>query len=208
VAADATEMTGAAILLFDQTVLRGQVCSSDSVAKLTADLQFALGEGPGVDAHSQGLVVAEPDLHEPVQSRWAAFAPAAVAGGACAVFAFPVRIGAARLGALCLYRDHHGPLTDDQYQDASVMASVAARAILSMQADAPSDAVSAEVLAEGDFHFNVHQAAGMISVQLAISVSQALVVLRAHAFRVDRLLADVAADVVNRTKRFDEADGA
>jgi hypothetical protein len=41
----------------------------------------------------------------------------------------------------------------------------------------------------------------MISAQLGISVTEALIRLRAFAFGNDRLLADVARDVIARTLR-------
>jgi len=46
----------------------------------------------------------------------------------------------------------------------------------------------------------------MVSAQLEVSVGQALVRLRAHAFGHQRLLADVATDVVARRVRFAEQD--
>jgi hypothetical protein len=61
------------------------------------------------------------------------------------VFGFPVRIGAARLGALNLYRNRPVPLSDDQHADALVMVNVAARAILSMQGDVPPGTAAAEL---------------------------------------------------------------
>jgi len=47
----------------------------------------------------------------------------------------------------------------------------------------------------------VHNAAGMVSVQVGISVAEALILLRAFAFSHDRLLADVAQDVIDRKFR-------
>jgi hypothetical protein len=47
----------------------------------------------------------------------------------------------------------------------------------------------------------VHNAAGIISVQEGISVTESLIRLRAFAFSSDRLLADVARDVIARTVR-------
>ena len=182
---------------------RGSLCTTDTVSKLIENLQYTLGEGPCVDAHTHGNAVLEPDLADPEVARWPAFAPAAVAAGAQAVFGFPVRIGVARLGALNLYRNRPGPLGDDAHADALVMADVAARAILALQADAPSGQLARGLAAEPGFQFVVHQAAGMISVQLDISVADALVHLRAHAFRSDRPIAEVADDVVNRQLRFD-----
>ncbi|WP_433789685.1 ANTAR domain-containing protein [Actinoplanes sp. CA-252034] len=52
-------------------------------------------------------------------------------------------------------------------------------------------------------HPAVHQATGMMSVQLGVSAAVALVRLRAYAFTTDRALHDVAGDVVTRMLRFD-----
>jgi hypothetical protein len=62
-------------------------------------------------------------------------------------------------------------------------------------------AVARELEVGADFHFVVHNAAGMVSVQDQISVTEALIRLRAFAFSNDRLLADVAGDVVARRLR-------
>jgi hypothetical protein len=205
VSADITEMSGAGIMLLSGDVPQGSLCTSNTVSQLIEDLQYTLGEGPCIDAHIHGNVVTEPDLAQPARSRWHAFCPPAIDAGALAVFGFPVRVGAARLGALNLYRDRPGPLTDDQHADALVMADVAARTILDMQAQAPPGALAADLELEANFQFVVHQAAGMTSVQLGVSVGDALIRLRAHAFATDRLLADVAEDVVNRHLRFDRS---
>ena len=119
------------------------------------------------------------------------------------MFAFPVRLGAVRLGAVNLYRDRPGSLSDDQHADALVMADVAARWVLDMQADAPPGALAAELEFGADFHFVVHNAAGKVSVQARVSITEALIRLRAFAFSHDRLLRDVAEDVVARTLRFE-----
>jgi len=47
----------------------------------------------------------------------------------------------------------------------------------------------------------VHNAAGIVSVQEGISVTEALIRLRAYAYSHDRLLSDVAQDVIARTLR-------
>lgn len=47
----------------------------------------------------------------------------------------------------------------------------------------------------------------MVAVQLGLSVTEALIPLRAHAFAHQRRLADIAADVVERRLRFDDLDG-
>jgi hypothetical protein len=154
-----------------------------------------------VDAYQQDRVVAEPDLADPVTRRWVAFTPPALDAGVRAVFGFPMRVGTVRLGALNLYRDRSGSLTDDQHADALVLADLAARWVLEAQAGAPPDAVAQELEIGADFHFVVHNAAGIVSVQQGISVTEALIRLRAYAFGHDRLLADVAEDVVTHRLR-------
>ncbi|HUD37156.1 MAG TPA: GAF domain-containing protein [Streptosporangiaceae bacterium] len=192
---------GAGVMLMSGDVPRGSLCSTDEVSQLIEDLQYALGEGPCVDAYQQDKVVTEPDLADPATRRWIAFSPPAIEAGVRAVFGFPLRVGTVRLGALNLYRDSPGPLSADQHADALVVADVAARWVLETQAGAPPDAIARELEIGADFHYIVHNAAGMVSVQLEISVTEALIRLRAFAFSSDRLLADVAHDVVARTLR-------
>jgi hypothetical protein len=190
-------------MLMSGDTQRGSVCSSNDVSALIEDLQYTLGEGPCVDAYRHDRPVLEPDLANPVTARWLAFTPPAVAAGAQAIFGFPVQVGTIRLGALNLYRDAPGALSDDQHADALVMADVAARAVLAAQAKAPPAELAAELEKGGNFRFVVHQASGMVAAQLGIGVGEALVRLRAYAFANDRLLSDVAEDVVARRLRLE-----
>jgi GAF domain-containing protein len=170
-------------------------------------LQFELGEGPCVDAYHQDRPVLEPDLASPRTPRWLAFTAPAVEAGVRAIFGFPLQVGAVRLGALNLYSDRPRSLTDEQHADALVMADVAAQALVAMQAHAPPGRLAAELEASGDFQYVVHQASGMVSAQLDVSIGQALVRLRAYAFGNDRPLTEVAEEVVARTLRFDDTSG-
>jgi hypothetical protein len=204
VAAEIVDVTGAGVMVLTDGVPQASLCAIGPVSALIEELQFTLGEGPCVDAHQTGEVIAEPDLAAPVEFRWPAFTPQVLDAGARAIFGFPVRIGAARIGALNLYRDHSGQLSDDQHADALVMADVIARALLDLQANAEPGAVPVELNA--DIHGAVHQAAGMVSIQLNISVGDALVRLRAYAFGADRSLVEVAQEVVARRFRFDDLD--
>ncbi len=194
-------VNGAGVMLMSGDMPRGSLCATDEVSQLIEELQYTLGEGPCVDACQQDKVVAEPDLADPVRRRWPAFTPPALQAGVRAVFGFPLRVGAVHLGALNLYRDVPGPLTGDQHADALVVADVAARWVLEAQAGAPPDMVAEELEAGADFHFSVHNAAGIVSVQEGISVTEALIRLRAFAFSNDRLLAEVARDVIARRLR-------
>ena len=202
VCADVTGMSGAGIMLMSGDVPRGSICTTGNVSARIEQLQYMLGEGPCVDAYHQDRPVLEPDLARSSTPRWPAFTGPAIEAGVRAVFGFPLRVGGARLGALNLHRDQPGSLTADRHADALVVADVAAQAVLVLQANAPPGKLAAELEAGADFHYVVHQAAGMVAAQLDVGVGQALVRLRAYAFGHDRPLAEVAEDVVARTLRF------
>jgi hypothetical protein len=207
VCAEVIGVTGAGIMLMADDFPAGSVCTTNEVSRLIEDLQYALGEGPCVDAHNLNRPVLEPDLADSPTPRWIAFTPPVVEVGVRAIFGFPLQVGAARLGALNLYRDRPGPLSDEQHSDALVMAEIAAQAVLVLQADAPPGELSGALESESDFQWVVHQASGMVSAQLGVSVAQALIRLRAYAFGNNRPLADVAHDVVDRLLRFDAQAG-
>ena len=208
VCADITSMSGAGIMLLADDQPQGSVCTTNAVSTRIEELQYTLGEGPCIDAHRHHTPVYEPDLAHPTRLRWSEFARSAVHAGVRAVFGFPVAVGDVHLGALDLYRDRPGPLTDDQDADALAMADVAARAIITMQAAAAPGDLGPELEVAGNFRFVVHQAAGMVAVQLGVGVDEALLRLRANAFRRGRAVSDVADDVVTRRLRFDPDDGA
>jgi hypothetical protein len=207
VCAEVSGATGAGIMLMSGDIPRGPVCTTDAVSALIEQLQFELGEGPCVDAYNHDRPVLEPDVAEPRTPRWPAFTGPAVAAGVRAVFGFPLQVGAVRLGALNLYRDAPGPLDDGQHADALLMAQIAAQALLLLQAGAPAGMVATELEVHADFQYVVHQASGMVAAQLDVSVGQALVRLRGHAFGNDRPLTEVARDVVGRRLRFDAQSG-
>jgi len=207
VCAEVTSVSGAGIMLMSNDTPAGAVCTTNDVSALVEDLQYALGEGPCVDAYHQDRPVLEPDLADPQTARWPGFSGPAVDAGVRAVFGFPLQVGAVRLGALNLYCEQPGALSDDQHADALVMADVAAQAVLVLQAGAPPGRLATELEASGDFQYVIHQAAGMVAAQLDVSVGVALIRLRAYAFGNDQPLVAVADQVVARTLRFDARTG-
>jgi hypothetical protein len=201
-ATDLIGVTGAGVMLRPGNVPLGSLCSSNGISDLIEQWQYTLGEGPGVDAYTLDHVVAEPDLAGPATPRWFAFTPRALEIGARAVFGFPLRESKARLGALSLYQDRPGPLDVDQLDDALAVADLIAHWVIETQATAPAGSVSEEIDAGSDFHSVVQNAAGMVSVQLGVSISEALIRIRAHAYGEDRVVREVAEDVVARKLRF------
>ena len=205
VAAEITELSGAGIVLGSQGRAMTTFCTSNETARSLMDIETMVGEGPSVDACGSEGAIDEVNLPSMHDARWLAYAPLAVSAGAAAVFGFPVRIGAVRLGALSLFRDEPGTLTDAQFSDAYLMSSVIGRAILSFQAGAAPGTLTAELEREATFDFSVHQAAGMVAVQGSMSVGDALVALRSHAFAIGSSLSALAIGVVVRDVHFDPA---
>jgi hypothetical protein len=203
VSASLAGATGAGIMVMSDNYQHGAVCHSNAVSALIDDLQFSLGEGPGLDAYFSTQPILEPDLIASTTIRWTAFTRSAAAVGVRAIFGFPLRVGDFRIGALNLYRDEPGGLDDDQHADTLVMAGVAARAVLAMQVDSAIDAVEPKLEIQSKLRLVVHQASGMTASQLHIPVADALDRLRAYAFANDRSLDDTARDVMARRIRFD-----
>jgi AmiR/NasT family two-component response regulator len=58
------------------------------------------------------------------------------------------------------------------------------------------------LLTEGGDRLVVHQATGMVAIQLDVSTVDALASLRAAAYRAGRSIYEVAVDVVNRRLTF------
>jgi hypothetical protein len=176
---------------------------SGAVSECLEDLQRTTGEGPCRDAHETGMSVSEPDLGGLDAGRWPGFAAPARLAGVAAIFSFPVRVGAARLGALTVHRPRPEVMSDQQDGDARAIAGIAATAILWFQAGAPDGAVGRELTSLVDHDAAVHQATGMVSAQLRVPLLDSYVRLRAHAFATSRPLTAVARDIVARRLRLE-----
>jgi len=197
---EAMSISGAVIALVSGGGHPGIVAATDRRTREVHERQFAFGEGPGVDAALAGEPALESDLGaERAAARWPAFAGTARRSGVAAAFAFPLSLGTTRLGMLGLYRDTPGPLSTREVTDGSLLATIATLVLLAMhsQVARPSDDLHPQ-LERSAGPAVVHQATGMAMVQLGVTIDEASVVLRAYAFAHDRLVADVAADIVAR----------
>ena len=199
----ATDVTGAGIMLMTDGEHRGTVGASDVAIAVVEELQFTLGEGPCVDTFTSGEPVLEPHLRDPDEVRWHEFSGPALAAGVEAIFGFPLIVGGVRLGALDLYVDHPWVLTAEQQADALTMADVVAHAILALQSRAAPGALAMELETGALLRSVVHQASGMVAVQLDIPVADALARLRAHAYSEGRPINDVARSIVARDLRLE-----
>ncbi|KWT58659.1 hypothetical protein ADL21_28355 [Streptomyces albus subsp. albus] len=180
------------------------VWSDDAAGRLGPtldDLQYTLGEGPTLDAARTGRTITEPDLTRTPVDRWPQFLPAATP--ARAVVAVPLRLGVVTAGVLTVYRIRPGPPTAQQQQATERFARAALTLLLRTS---PARLLTGEHGTGLALHrAEVHQAAGILAVQLRLPLDQALLRLRAHAYTHDLALLDVARDIL--THRLHLNDG-
>jgi hypothetical protein len=198
-------VTGAGVVLMSCGQAVGTLCVSDDVTAAVEEIQYTLGEGPCVDAFHSKRPVLVPDLSDVNVARWPGFRPGALVAGVRAAFGFPLLVGTIAIGALNLYVDHTGDLSVDQFGDALAVAHVMGRTVLGWQSAAPPGSVAWQLEQVPAHRAVVYQAAGMVSVQAAVSVDDALALLRAHAFAEGRAISVVVTDVVEGRLRFDTA---
>jgi len=205
-AAGALAASGAGVSVMAEDGARGIAAASDPASARIEELQFVLGEGPCIDAFASRRPILVPDLSDGPAHRWPAYTPAAHDEGVRAVFAFPLQVGAARLGVLDVFRARAGPLTGDQLRQAFAFTDLAVRTLLDGQDDAIPGA-AADGLDEAIEHSaELFQAQGMVMVQLGLPLAEALVRIRAYTYAENRRLTDVARDIVARRLRFDPDD--
>ena len=170
-------------------------CSDDATCTL-AELQFAVNEGPSYVAFKTRRPVLVPAL-EGSLDRWPGYSSLAVDHGVRAMFAFPMQEGAVSFGVLELYADRTGPLDADSMAMAAAFAQAATELLL-------DDGV---ITAGGEFHDGltassatralIHQAQGMVMVDLGVTLAEALTRMRARAFAHDISLLELADDVIS-----------
>lgn len=188
-------------------VAAGQPVTSSGTSALAvrlAERQIALGEGPSVEALGTGASVALVDLRSvDALDRAPVFISEARAEGVGAMFAFPLRIGGALVGVLTGTRAAAGPMSADQHADALIISTLATIALL-REGTGTSSARWAQVLDQASILDGaVQTAAGMVAEQLDVTILEALVRMRAHAFAVDEPIEDVARSLIARERRLE-----
>ena len=190
------ELAGATVT---QTLEGGRpalaAASADEIAR-TEELQLAAGEGPSRDAHRGGWPVVVTDEASLVR-RWPGYAPAAIADGVSAVFSLPLQVGAARLGALTLYwRRPRSPLRGD-LRSALVFADLATDLLIDHSSSAATGGLDPALESGVETHGHVYQAQGMVMVDLAVGLPEALARMRAQARASGQPLDELASRIID-----------
>jgi GAF domain len=197
------EVDGAAISVTHEGSTRGTFGSSGELSRRLDEYQFTFGEGPCLDSVRTARPVLVADLGDRGEQRWPAYAGAVLESGVRAVYALPVTIAAAQVGALDLFRSKPGPLTEAGLVGGLMAAELAAVPLL----DLMTGDIDWAALAEGGDGWSqlaslerveVYQATGMLMGQLGVGPADALIRLRGHAFATGATASEVAWNVVER----------
>lgn len=186
---------GAAITLSYTNTDRVTLCSTDGLASRLEDLQEVLGEGPGPTAYrTETLTVADLRTTEP--GPWPLFTDAARSiPGAAVLYAVPIHPWSdGVIGVLTIHQDSTDLPAVEQAQ--FLANAIGAALIKNPPGDSNLEAGPWTTRSE------IHQATGMVVVQLRVSADDAIALLRAHAFSHNITLAAVAHEITSRRLRF------
>jgi hypothetical protein len=201
---DLLPVNGVAIAVFDQHRRASLIYASDPTAARLEEIHFDVGEGPMFDAFASAQPVHVPNVA--VAHQWPAFLSYADEERVGALFLFPLALGAACIGAVLCYTTEVGALSADD-----VAIGVALSQAIAGPAFRHAIARAGDEFADGDIPVElrreVHQATGMVVIQLGISPTDAFARMRAYAFTSGRSLRDVAHDVVHRSLDFTQVGG-
>jgi hypothetical protein len=199
----AVAASGVGMTVMTRDGARGVTAATDPATERLEELQLTMGEGPCIEAFERRRPILVPRLVDGATVRWPGYAPAIYDSGVRAVFAFPLQVGAARLGVMDVFRGVSGALSAEDLALALAFADVAVTTLLDGRERVRPDED------EGGFgdvlgsRAEVFQAQGMVMVQLGIPLADALARIRAHAYAENRSLREVAADIVARRLSFE-----
>jgi len=188
-------ISAAGILIGD---LRGQLhvlASSSEETRLLELLQVEADHGPCLRAYRTGEQVLVDDLTVDSQ-RWPEFASRAGEYNYRSVCALPLRLRAERVGALNLFRDDVGALARSDLAVGQALADVATIGILHQRILTQSDVINQQLQTALNTRIVIEQAKGVIAERADVGMEQAFALLRSHARKTRRRLADVALAVV------------
>ncbi|MEA9986816.1 MULTISPECIES: GAF and ANTAR domain-containing protein [Subtercola] len=197
-------VTGAAVSTIGSGLGVSTICASDDAAAKIDELQIDLGEGPCWEALSTRRPVIADNFAVEKHPAWPVFAEALRGYRIGALYAFPLTLGALDIGSIDFYSNSARSISKTELDDVTALSEIAAWQVL-RRVLADDSQNTRDVDADPSPGFSrkqVHQATGMIIAQLQVPATDAMLLLRAHAFSSGRTVREVAHDVVARRLDF------
>jgi transcriptional regulator with GAF, ATPase, and Fis domain len=186
----------AGILLGDAKGELHVFASSSEQTRLLELLQVEADVGPCLEAYRTGHAVFAADLTTDFH-KWPAFAERAGEYGLNAVTALPLRLRTERVGALNLFRSQPGLMDPADVAVAQALADVATIGILHQRVLTQSELVNQQLQTALNTRLIIEQAKGVLAERGTLDMDRAFNVLRGHARKNNKKLADLAREVVN-----------
>ena len=204
--AHSAAVDGGSVALVSAQGSRVVLAATDGLGSDIENAQITLGEGPYVDAATSLAPVLVPNLSDPgaeSSQRWPFFAKEAETLGVGALFAFPIRVSTLSIGTLGLYREEPGPLATHELGGVLEALEEIGRTLLDLETwdeNGSPDADQNGGITVGTAQ--LHQAAGMVMIQLNVTILEAMALLRAAAFTEGTHVTSIAHQIVKRRRRF------
>ena len=187
--------SAAGILLADSHGTLRVIGASNEQAHLLELLQVQNDEGPCMDCYQSGDVIVSGDLSG--QSPWPKFAAASVAHGYLSVCAIPMRIKDATMGCLNLFMTEPSGLDPADIALARGLADVATITIAQNRLIEDAAVRETQLQHALESRTVIEQAKGMIAAQRGVDMDRAFAWLRTQARSNNRLLTDVANEIIS-----------
>jgi len=204
----AVDAVGISVILDERKRIPLGASSHD--AEVAESLEFTLGQGPSLHAHATNRPVLVADVADEsalASAEWPAYVQELLQRTPFkAVFGFPLTSGGLSLGSVGMYRREPGQLSVAELGDALAL----------------TNRIFYDLLDTGTFSGAAHQrfqwlnmplarvrgevwqAIGMATVEMGLNSTDALARLRSYCYAENRLLDEVAADIIARRLPLDQ----
>jgi ANTAR domain/GAF domain len=190
----------AAVTIMVSDLERQTLFAGDEVIRTFELAQFGVGEGPSLQAFRSGRPVLIPDVSAPwVRARWVGLGEALAGLDMTSVFCLPMQLGAISVGVCALYSPAAARLDKDEVAMVLEAVEMATLVLLQLRGHNRNENLVGRWLeVDGLGRRAVHQATGMLMVQLGLSAEDAFARLRGHCFAAGRDIEQVAGDIVHQ----------
>lgn len=194
---------GMSLSILVHSVLNAEVSTGKEYMFLD-EQQFTFGQGPTFDAYLSKNPVKASNLDSiGDRNRWPIFAPIASSKGIHSITAYPLRAGNSSIGVITTYRKSQLELSPSEYVDGLALGVVACNLLL-MKLSGNMYPDLKEVLGPTmQDQSIIHLASGMVAEQLNITIIEAMMRIRAHAYKTDQPLSLVSNKIITRQLQLD-----
>ena len=177
------------------------VAATDQTISTMDATQYETGEGPCVDASTQGHWSLAEFLDD--ETRWPAFTPRARTLGIQAILSSPLLVEDRPVGALNIYSRTPGAFTPEAQALASTFAIETSTILRAAETDETDDYLSIRFLGALRAREVIAQAQGVLMEREGLEEHDAYSVLRRLSLEKGRPLQERAEDIVDSTRRPD-----